>query len=194
MVQKPKTLLEFAQIVNGFTRILEDSHTALNPRDLLRLSRRDRKIAPFHLKEIGGKFYLRKILNDAIPLGVEVLAFDTISVKDLYLLTKTLAPSEGAADSARKELIEIMMGLVFNLFNETPSGPVNITYVNSGDTMTKVVTPIKLSRYLGRNSWYEKDDFDLSPFNAKGGLGKMHQLFGNDMTKLVEDLNEALVA
>jgi len=40
----------------------------------------------------------------------------------------------------------------------------------------------------------EKDDFDLSPFNAKGGLGKMHQLFGNEMTSLVEELNEALVA
>lgn len=40
----------------------------------------------------------------------------------------------------------------------------------------------------------EKDDFDLSPFDAKGGLGKMHQLFGKDMTSLVEELNEALVA
>jgi len=40
----------------------------------------------------------------------------------------------------------------------------------------------------------EKDDFDLSPFDAKGGLGKMQQLFGNNMTRLVEELNEALVA
>ena len=40
----------------------------------------------------------------------------------------------------------------------------------------------------------EKDDFDLSPFDAKGGLGKMHQLFGNGMATLVEELNEALVA
>ncbi|MDB2514622.1 DEAD/DEAH box helicase family protein [Alphaproteobacteria bacterium] len=40
----------------------------------------------------------------------------------------------------------------------------------------------------------EKDDFDLSPFDAKGGLGKMHQLFGNEMSSLVEELNEALVA
>ena len=40
----------------------------------------------------------------------------------------------------------------------------------------------------------EKDDFDLSPFDAKGGLGKMHQLFGTEMTDLVEELNEALVA
>ena len=170
-VHKPKTLLEFAQIVSGFTRILEDSHTALSPRELLRLSRRDRKIAPFHLKEIGGKFYLSKILNNAIPLGVEVLAFDAMSVKDLYLLTRTLAPSEGAAGSARKELIEIMMGLVFNLFNETPSRPVNIAYVNSGDTMTKVVTPIKLSRYLGRDSWYEKDDLEFRIYDSLAYLG-----------------------
>ena len=40
----------------------------------------------------------------------------------------------------------------------------------------------------------EKDDFDLSPFDAKGGLGEMHQLFGNDMKNLVEELNEVLVA
>mgnify|MGYP001388358088 CR=1 FL=1 len=40
----------------------------------------------------------------------------------------------------------------------------------------------------------EEDDFDLAPFNAKGGLGKMHQLFGNNMTNIVKELNEALVA
>ena len=40
----------------------------------------------------------------------------------------------------------------------------------------------------------EKDDFDLAPFNAQGGLGKMHQLFGDEMTSLVDELNGALVA
>ena len=40
----------------------------------------------------------------------------------------------------------------------------------------------------------EKDDFNSAPFDAKGGLGKMHQLFGNEMLSLVEELNEALVA
>lgn len=40
----------------------------------------------------------------------------------------------------------------------------------------------------------EKDDFDLSPFDAKGGLGKMHQLFGGEMTSLIDELNEVLVA
>ncbi|MBP7338930.1 DEAD/DEAH box helicase family protein [Niveispirillum sp.] len=38
----------------------------------------------------------------------------------------------------------------------------------------------------------ERDDIDMAPFNAKGGLGKMHQLFGANMDKLIEELNEAL--
>jgi type I restriction enzyme R subunit len=38
----------------------------------------------------------------------------------------------------------------------------------------------------------ERDDIDMAPFNAKGGLGKMHQLFGSSMDDLIEELNEAL--
>lgn len=40
----------------------------------------------------------------------------------------------------------------------------------------------------------EKDDFDLNPFNAKGGLGKMWQLFGDQTDGLIDELNEALSA
>ncbi len=38
----------------------------------------------------------------------------------------------------------------------------------------------------------ERDDLSMAPFNAKGGLGKMHQLFGAGMDDLIEELNEAL--
>src|SRR5688572_13956399 len=40
----------------------------------------------------------------------------------------------------------------------------------------------------------ERDDFELAPFDAKGGLGKMHQLFGADMDAVMKELNEALAA
>ncbi len=40
----------------------------------------------------------------------------------------------------------------------------------------------------------EKDDFDLSPFGERGGLGKLHELFGDQTDKLIEELNEVLVA
>jgi type I restriction enzyme R subunit len=40
----------------------------------------------------------------------------------------------------------------------------------------------------------ERDDFSLSPFGEKGGLGKFYELFGSDTDKLIDELNEALVA
>jgi type I restriction enzyme R subunit len=40
----------------------------------------------------------------------------------------------------------------------------------------------------------ERGDLDMAPFNAKGGLGKMHQLFGDTMDTVISELNEALAA
>lgn len=41
---------------------------------------------------------------------------------------------------------------------------------------------------------FERDDLEMAPFDAQGGLGKMHQLFGADMDQLINELNEGLVA
>jgi type I restriction enzyme R subunit len=40
----------------------------------------------------------------------------------------------------------------------------------------------------------ERDDLDYAPFDAQGGLGKMHQLFGDQMDVLIDELNRELVA
>ena len=40
----------------------------------------------------------------------------------------------------------------------------------------------------------DRDDLDMAPFDAKGGLGKMHQLFGVGMDDVINELNEALAA
>ncbi|WP_020413046.1 DEAD/DEAH box helicase family protein [Microbulbifer variabilis] len=41
---------------------------------------------------------------------------------------------------------------------------------------------------------FERDDLEMAPFDARGGLGKMYQLFGADMDQLINELNEELVA
>jgi len=41
---------------------------------------------------------------------------------------------------------------------------------------------------------FERDDLEMSPFDAQGGLGKMYQLFGDKIDSLIDELNEALVA
>jgi type I restriction enzyme R subunit len=40
----------------------------------------------------------------------------------------------------------------------------------------------------------EADDFEFSPFNQKGGLGKAYRLFGSELPKVLEELNEVLAA
>ncbi len=41
---------------------------------------------------------------------------------------------------------------------------------------------------------FERDDLEMSPFDGKGGLGKMYALFGDEMDGLIEELNGVLVA
>ena len=40
----------------------------------------------------------------------------------------------------------------------------------------------------------EIDDLDYTPFDRKGGRGKMYQLFGNQMNEIINELNEVLAA
>jgi type I restriction enzyme R subunit len=40
----------------------------------------------------------------------------------------------------------------------------------------------------------ELEDLDYTPFDNQGGRGKMYQLFGNNMEKVIDELNEVLVA
>ena len=38
------------------------------------------------------------------------------------------------------------------------------------------------------------NDFEYAPFNAQGGRGKVHQLFGAELPKVIEELNRELAA
>ena len=48
--------------------------------------------------------------------------------------------------------------------------------------------------YVETSFHIEKDDFELSSFNAEGGLGKMLQLFVHETDFIVKEMNEALAA
>ena len=40
----------------------------------------------------------------------------------------------------------------------------------------------------------DRDDLDMAPFDGKGGMGRMYQLFGDRMDSVIDELNEALAA
>lgn len=48
--------------------------------------------------------------------------------------------------------------------------------------------------YIAGSFHVEKDDFELDPFNKQGGLGRFYQLFKEDYEKILDELNEVLVA
>lgn len=48
--------------------------------------------------------------------------------------------------------------------------------------------------YIAGSFHVAKDDFELDPFNKQGGLGRFYQLFKDDYEKILDELNEVLVA
>jgi len=48
--------------------------------------------------------------------------------------------------------------------------------------------------HIAANLGIEPDDFEYAPFSQEGGLGKVHQLFGDKLPQLLASLNDALAA
>ena len=40
----------------------------------------------------------------------------------------------------------------------------------------------------------DQDDFEYAPFNNMGGIGKVYQLFGEELMPIIDELNERLAA
>jgi type I restriction enzyme R subunit len=53
---------------------------------------------------------------------------------------------------------------------------------------------VLIADHIATSLSIEPDDFDLAPFSQRGGLGKAHQLFGEQLPKLLDELNEVLAA
>jgi type I restriction enzyme R subunit len=48
--------------------------------------------------------------------------------------------------------------------------------------------------HIAANLGIEPEDFEYAPFAQEGGLGKVHQIFGDRLTAIIEELNETLAA
>ena len=52
----------------------------------------------------------------------------------------------------------------------------------------------RLKRCIAGNLSIETDDFEYTPFSQEGGLGKVYQVFGDQLNTVIDELNEKLVA
>ncbi|WP_439114589.1 type I restriction endonuclease subunit R [Hydrogenophaga sp.] len=48
--------------------------------------------------------------------------------------------------------------------------------------------------HIAANLGIELEDFDYAPFSQQGGLGRVHQLFGEQLVQVMDELNRELVA
>lgn len=51
-----------------------------------------------------------------------------------------------------------------------------------------------IKSHIASSIHMEREDLERAPFDAHGGLGRMYQLFGEEMEPIIDELNEALVA
>jgi type I restriction enzyme, R subunit len=51
-----------------------------------------------------------------------------------------------------------------------------------------------IKEHIATSFHVDAEDLDYTPFDAKGGRGKMYQLFGDEMDRIIDELNEVLVA
>jgi len=51
-----------------------------------------------------------------------------------------------------------------------------------------------IKEHVATSFHIETEDLNYTPFDAKGGIGRMYQLFGDDMENIINELNEVLVA
>jgi type I restriction enzyme R subunit len=52
----------------------------------------------------------------------------------------------------------------------------------------------KMAEHIASNLGLTADDFELSPFNQHGGLGRVYQVFGAELPKVIEEMNRELAA
>jgi type I restriction enzyme R subunit len=52
----------------------------------------------------------------------------------------------------------------------------------------------KMAEHVASNLGIEAEDFGYAPFDQRGGLGRVHQLFGPELPKVIDELNQELVA
>ncbi len=48
--------------------------------------------------------------------------------------------------------------------------------------------------HIATSCHFERDDLEYTPFDRKGGLGGMYQLFGQQMDELIDEMNRELMA
>ena len=130
----------------------------------------------FTLQRLWNSYYVRD--NEKINKPIELKLMDIISIIRYELgQIDTLSPFDSSVRQKFKEWV----------FKKNSEQQQKFT-----DEQVEWLQMIR--DHICMSSSIETDDLELPPFEAKGGLGKFYQLFGNQYLNIINELNVALVA
>ncbi|MFM7758282.1 MAG: hypothetical protein ACKO6J_05045, partial [Crocinitomicaceae bacterium] len=92
--KKPQKTIDFVEILSQLLQGLHDSHTNISPLVLTQFSD-VKKVFPFFLEQINGRYYMQKCYRDIVPRGIECLSVEEIPLTVLHEKAKLFAFQEG---------------------------------------------------------------------------------------------------
>ncbi len=126
---------------------------------------------------------------------------------ELWRAYETLDRARVKGAAAPRLLTDIVSRVRFALHQEHDLVPFSdqvdaryASWLAQQENRGRVFTPeqrlwlANIKDHIARSFRIEKDDFEDVPFNQKGGLGKVYQLFGPQLEPLLDELNQVLVA
>ena len=99
-----RTMIEHAQNLNRFIRVVEDSHLQTHVfRLMFESCGYNSGFLPLFIQPIDGKFYVEKNYINGPPVGSEIISIGKLSMKELHALAKEWSVDEGNAMHASDE-------------------------------------------------------------------------------------------
>ena len=190
-----RTMIQHAQNLNRFIRVVEDSHLQTHVfRLLFESCGYDSGFLPLFIQPIDGKFYVEKDYINGPPVGSEIISVGKLSMMELHALAKQWSVDEGQAMNASNEAAPYYYtpSQFFANPSQQEGDLETIVFQNAGklDSMTlRLVSPRKLQKIRRAHFNQNKKNVEATFYLNEGkAVLKVHSFssrpFQNDVKKI----------
>ena len=190
-----RTMIEHAQNLNRFSKIVCDSHLSVYVNSLLKEShKKDSGFIPLFITCINGKFYVERDFVNGPPVGSEIISIGKQTMAQLHALSKEWCTDEGLAMNASEEAAKYYY--IHTQFFANPTQQAGKTEIVSYSLNSKIDSiPITLVRYKDlqkvRKKYFQSSRINIQStflFKEKKAILKVNsfvaQPFHNDYKKI----------
>lgn len=190
-----RTMIEHAQNLNRFIRVVQDSHLQTQVfRLMFESCGYNSGFLPLFIQPIDGKFYVEKDYINGPPVGSEIISVGKLSMIELHALANQWSVDEGQAMNASNEAAPYYYtpSQFFANPSQQEGDLETIVFQNAGklDSMTlRLVSPRELQKIRRERFKSNKKNIDATFYLNEGkAILKIHSFssrpFQNDVKKI----------